>query len=72
MKCACGESGNGITYCERHAIEQKRRTKIIASDLAMAGEAMREELRRRAGKEVAALEANWLGALRKAKEAVDG
>lgn len=72
MQCACNANRDSIVYCERHAIEQKRRTKIVAADLAHVGEAMREDLRRRAGSDptAVALEQDWLAALRRAKEAV--
>lgn len=75
MKCCCQESRDGITYCDAHARETKRRLKIIAGDLAMAGEDLRKELGFRAAAgdpTVNDVERKWLLALRKAKEAVDG
>lgn len=74
MNCACGDQGKeGMTYCERHAIEYKRRAKKLASDLAMIGEEMREELRLYStaagrGPRIIELEQKWLAALRRAKE----
>jgi hypothetical protein len=74
MKCICSDSREGIVLCDAHAREYKRRMKLIAGDLAMAGEDLRKELRFRApGIEplITEIEQKWLAALRKAKEACD-